>query len=91
MTIRDLNSTSGTFVNGERVTGGRVLEPGDMVRFADVVTRFEVGGPEPAAATQPLPLARQPVVPAALGMVTLPPGDGGVPPAIAAGDANAIR
>ena len=45
VTIRDLNSTSGTFVNGERVTEGRVLEPGDEVRFADVVTRFEAGSP----------------------------------------------
>ena len=88
--IRDLNSTSGTFVNGERVTGARVLEPGDMVRFADVVTRFDVGGPEPAAtATQPLPVARHSVVPAPPGMVSAPtPPDGGAPPAIVSGDAN---
>ena len=89
--IRDLNSTRGTFVNGERVTGARVLEPGDMVRFADVVTRFEVGSPEPAAtATRPLPVARHPVVPAPPGMVSAPAlPDGGVPPAIVFGDANA--
>ena len=51
VTIRDLNSTSGTFVNGERVTGGRVLEPGDEVRLADVVARFETG--PPAVAEEP--------------------------------------
>ncbi len=43
VTIGDLNSTSGTFVNGERITGARVLEPGDRVQFADVVARFEAG------------------------------------------------
>ena len=45
VTIRDLNSTGGTFVNEERLTGPRVLEPGDIVRFADLQARFE-----PAAA-----------------------------------------
>ena len=29
VTIRDLNSTIGTFVNGERITGARVLRDGD--------------------------------------------------------------
>ena len=54
VTIRDLNSTSGTFVNGERVTGARVLEPGDRVQFADVVARFETGGQAPGdVPTQP--------------------------------------
>lgn len=54
VTIIDLNSTSGTFVNGERVTGARVLEPGDRVQFADVVARFEAGNPAAGdAPTQP--------------------------------------
>ena len=43
--ITDLNSTGGTFVNGERLTGPRVLADGDEVRFADLVARFEPGGP----------------------------------------------
>src|SRR5215469_11753256 len=56
VTLRDLNSTGGTFVNDERLTGPRVLEPGDLVRFADLVARFEPGRAEPApAATQILP------------------------------------
>ena len=41
VTIADLNSTSGTLVNGERVTGAHVLEPGDKVQLGDVVARFE--------------------------------------------------
>jgi len=49
-TIRDLNSTGGTFVNGERLAGPRVLNPGDLVQFADLVARFEPGI-GPAAAT----------------------------------------
>ena len=51
VTIRDLNSSGGTFVNDERLDGPRVLQPGDTVRFADLVTRFEPrGGQEPAVA-----------------------------------------
>jgi hypothetical protein len=63
VTIRDLNSTGGTFVNDERLDGPRVLQPGDTVRFADLVARFEPGGgPGPAvgvatvSATQPMPV-----------------------------------
>jgi FHA domain len=62
VTIRDLNSTGGTFVNDERLAGPRALRPGDVVRFADLVARFEPGsspGIPMAAAdspTQILPL-----------------------------------
>jgi hypothetical protein len=44
VTIWDLNSTGGTFVNDARLTGSRVLEPGDLVRMADLSARFEPGG-----------------------------------------------
>ncbi len=37
--LRDLESTNGTFVNGERVTGERVLKEGDTLKFG-------VHGPE---------------------------------------------
>jgi pSer/pThr/pTyr-binding forkhead associated (FHA) protein len=55
VTIQDLNSTGGTFVNDERLTGPRVLQSGDLVRFADLVARFELGNPPrtPAATTDP--------------------------------------
>src|SRR5690242_17469661 len=55
VTIRDLNSTGGTFVNDERLTGPHVLRPGDLVRFADLVARFEPGEPQgtPVPAIRP--------------------------------------
>jgi len=60
VTIRDLNSTIGTFVNGERLTGPRVLRAGDLVRFADLVARFEPGGTHATDGTATLPLLQQP-------------------------------
>ncbi len=63
VTIQDLNSTSGTFVNDERITGPRVLRAGDVVRFADLTARYEPGGPaagmaEAVAETRVLPAYR---------------------------------
>jgi hypothetical protein len=62
VTVHDLNSTGGTFVNEERLTGPRLLRPGDVVRFADIVARFEPGSsPDIAgdaeAVTQTVPMA----------------------------------
>lgn len=39
--VRDLGSTNGTYLNGELVTGPRVLKEGDLLQFATVV--FRVG------------------------------------------------
>src|SRR5215472_2812416 len=51
VTITDLKSTSGTFVNDERLDDPRILREGDTVRFADLVARFEPGsGPVAGAA-----------------------------------------
>jgi len=71
VTIRDLNSTGGTFVNGEQVTGGRVLEPGDEVRLADVVARFEAGAGISGAAAPPT---------VATTVLSAPADGGGTPP-----------
>src|SRR2546423_13702407 len=35
LTIEDLGSTNGTFVNGERIVGTRTLVPGDQVRIGN--------------------------------------------------------
>jgi len=35
--IRDLGSTNGTFVNDERITGPRLLRPGDQIRIGDTL------------------------------------------------------
>ena len=82
VTILDLNSMGGTFVNDERLTGPRVLEPGDQVRMADLVARFEPGDLEAAAsATQVLhPAAGAPGMPPPPGTMSLPePPDGHEP------------
>ncbi|MFV2120340.1 FHA domain-containing protein [Streptomyces sp. Act-28] len=39
-TLRDLNSTNGTTVNGRRVTGTVVVQPGDTVSFGQVAFRL---------------------------------------------------
>src|SRR5688572_19952246 len=55
--IRDLGSTNGTFINGEKITEA-VLQPGQTLRFGTVELRLDTGeGPvspakPPAAATR---------------------------------------
>jgi hypothetical protein len=39
--IEDIGSTNGTFVNGDRVTVPRRLEPGDLIRVGETDLRFE--------------------------------------------------
>ncbi len=41
ITLRDLGSTNGTFVNGERITGDRTLTSGDIVTFGNTQMRLE--------------------------------------------------
>ncbi len=40
--LTDLHSTSGTFLNGERITDAVSLRPGDEVRMGDIVVNFEM-------------------------------------------------
>jgi hypothetical protein len=94
VTIRDLNSTIGTFVNGERVTGARVLRAGDLVRMADLVARFETGGAEtdgtaPAASGDTQVLASPAMPPETAGPSAAPGGRApvsGTPVPTATGD-----
>ena len=39
--IHDLNSTNGTFINGQQVTGEAVLKPGQILRLGQVEIRLE--------------------------------------------------
>ena len=39
--VEDIGSTNGTFVNGIRLTSGRKLVPGDVVRIGETDLRFE--------------------------------------------------
>ena len=51
--IEDLNSTNGTFVNGERITGMRVLSEGDEVRFGMTVWKLQPAAQKTAIADAP--------------------------------------
>ena len=60
--VRDLISTNGTFVNGDRVTGAE-LRHGDVLSFGEVEMRYEEPGqtlvePKKPAAQTVLPLGR---------------------------------
>jgi len=49
--LTDLNSTNGTFVNGQRVTRGRLLRQGDVVQIGPFRLVYEVDGLQQYAAT----------------------------------------
>ena len=46
--VKDLNSTNGTFIAGEKITEA-VLKPGQTLRLGNVELRLENGTPAPAA------------------------------------------
>jgi predicted component of type VI protein secretion system len=54
--IKDLNSTNGTFINGNQITGEAVLKPGQTLRLGQVEMRLDTGaGGPPVAAGAPAP------------------------------------
>src|SRR5438045_2803204 len=58
--IRDLNSTNGTFVNGEKITEAP-LKPGQVLRLGQIELRLESGsGPVAGSTPAPTP-AKKPV------------------------------
>lgn len=61
--IRDLNSTNGTFINGEKITE-MVLKSGQMLRFGQVELKIDDGKPITAPAPAPAPAAPAPAAPA---------------------------
>ncbi|HSK26981.1 MAG TPA: FHA domain-containing protein [Jiangellales bacterium] len=75
VSIRDLGSANGTYVNGLRLTGPRNLRDGDEVRLGTVTVRFSSGARRrgPAADPQVTPLppaaARASTQPSAFGDV----------------------
>jgi predicted component of type VI protein secretion system len=49
--VKDMGSSNGTFLNGKRIEGQRVLEPGDELTIGPVKLRVEkVGQPAPSKA-----------------------------------------
>ena len=74
--VRDLNSTNGTFINGEKISEA-VFKPGQTLRFGQVELKIDDG--QPLAATSPAPLpagAPTPVAPrkAVDGTMVIPRG-----------------
>jgi len=64
--LRDLDSTNGTFLNGEQVTGEASLNEGDEIYFGGVRAVFMAAAPEmPAAAPAPVSAAPELAVAAA--------------------------
>jgi hypothetical protein len=73
VTLIDLNSTAGTFVNDVLIDRPCVLQAGDLVRFADLVARFEPGISSAAAvAAQDAPTT---ILPPSSSTEKMPAGD----------------
>src|SRR3954468_15333258 len=82
LTVEDLGSTNGTFVNGNRITGQQALNPGDQVRVGQTTLSVE-GGVADAGATSvgnviPAPVPVPP--PAAPAAAEAPPPTQQLPP-----------
>ena len=52
--VKDLNSTNGTFITGEKITES-VLKPGHTLRVGQIELRLENGAPAPPAPGAPAP------------------------------------
>lgn len=48
--VKDLNSTNGTFINGQQITGEGVLKPGQILRLGQIEMRLESAETAAAAA-----------------------------------------
>jgi FHA domain len=78
--IEDLGSSSGTYVNDERIEGARPLRSGDVIRLG--ITTFDVHlepSPEPTAVPEP-GTSLPPPMPAAYGSLHSAPVGYGEPP-----------
>ena len=60
--VRDLDSTNGTFINGEKIKEGTV-KPGQILRLGMVDIRLETGDAQAAAASQKRLLEQTRVIP----------------------------
>lgn len=77
ITIEDLGSTNGTFVNGKRVSGVTPLQNGDMVGLGETVTLgFEAHRPQ---AAQPAPSPSPSVPPQQPPVASTPPPEAEIP------------
>jgi len=66
--VRDLNSTNGTYIDGEKITE-KVLKPGQVLRLGQIEMRLETGAPSaPGAAPAPPPAPAKKVADQTLAM-----------------------
>src|SRR3954467_8156953 len=72
LTIEDLGSTNGTFVNGNRISGQQPLNPGDQVRVGQTTLGVEAGMAD-AGATSVGNVIPAPVPPPAAPAAAQPP------------------
>jgi pSer/pThr/pTyr-binding forkhead associated (FHA) protein len=82
LTIEDLGSANGTFVNGERLNNPKELRLGDSVRIGSTTLQLTQVGQAPAAATSPDP-APEPAIP--------PPAAAAPPPVAQTPPAAVVR
>lgn len=84
--VKDLNSTNGTFINGEKITDEGILKPGQTLRLGNVELKLDVPGaptsaPAPSSAPAPAPSSPPPpkkeAAKAATGGVSLTDLEGG--------------
>src|SRR5512147_2666647 len=67
--LEDLGSTNGTFVNGQRLAGPRVLKPGEVVSFGEQIvlvfeaTTFDAGATVVSPRAAAVPSASRPIMP----------------------------
>lgn len=57
--IRDLNSTNGSFINGEKITE-TILKPGQTLKLGNVELRIDDGSPMPSPSAKPATSAPAP-------------------------------
>ena len=60
--IKDLNSTNGTFLNGEKISEV-ILKPGQTLRFGQVELKIDDGTPVSSSAPKPIGSAPAPAAP----------------------------
>ncbi len=73
--VKDMGSANGTFLNGKKIEGQRVLEPGDELAIGPVKLRVEKAG-QPAAAKSAEPKATPKAGDTAIPAPTVTPGAG---------------
>jgi predicted component of type VI protein secretion system len=97
ITIEDLGSTNGTFVNGAKIEAPTTLAPGDTVRIGATTFALEADAepepePEPALPEPAVTVAREEAhAPAAPEPAPAAPAEPAPPPALATGTVGAPR